>query len=213
MAAAVAVKDPQKPAWWRNYKAQIYDKLYLLANDILAESRQGHNNFAVRSKFKRDLGTDPRLPNPLPVLQLGAVIHGADRYWLCLTPLCDSGRIAANGDRLLFAELTKASEGFDLIVHFGEATRLELHRKRTNLASFFFKPDATGYVRGTIEGAEVVFKSKRDAKPGTPAVKFSWIGQLKRMHAQRIAQAFASNLARVGLDDFEWHRRQLPSAD
>lgn len=210
-AAKVSADVEKRNAWKKNYKTEVYDKLYLLAADGVEASRGSHSNFAIRSKLMRDFSTDKRVPDPLPVLQLGALMKGAERYWLCLTPLCDSGRIPTEGDRLLCAELVPSSRMFDLVVKpADQPVRLELPRKRTNLASFRFRPDGTGYVRGTVDGDDIVFQSEDDPPSGTRAVRFVWLGQLKRMHAQRIAQAFASNLARVGLDDFEWHRRQMP---
>ena len=41
---------------------------------------------------------------------------------------------------------------------------------------------------------------------GTP-VKFQWVLDLKEAHAQRIANNFAAQLSRVGLDESEWLRR------
>ena len=38
-------------------------------------------------------------------------------------------------------------------------------------------------------------------------IKYQWILDLKESHAQRIANNYAANLARVGLDESEWLRR------
>ena len=40
---------------------------------------------------------------------------------------------------------------------------------------------------------------------GTP--RYYWVLDLKESHAQRIANEFSANLARVGLDESEWLRR------
>ena len=37
--------------------------------------------------------------------------------------------------------------------------------------------------------------------------KFIWLSDLKDAHAQRVANNFASQLSRIGLDESEWLRR------
>jgi hypothetical protein len=36
--------------------------------------------------------------------------------------------------------------------------------------------------------------------------KYKWVGELRSEHAQRVANEFASNLLRVGLEESEWLR-------
>lgn len=188
-------------------KDNFHDRLYLLAASDLAASRRNHTLFAERTKLKRDLKS-VNLDKP-PAVRLGTLLRGADRYWLCLTPLCDSSRMKA-GDRLLFAELTTVQRNFDLVVPDGvESLQLKVGLKRTNLASFKFNPDATGHVRPSRVGAALELSSIDDDPAGTRQANFQWLAEMKPMHAQRLVQQFAANLARVGLDDFEWHRMQM----
>jgi hypothetical protein len=37
-------------------------------------------------------------------------------------------------------------------------------------------------------------------------VKYQWLGELTSEHAQRVANEFAANISRVGLDESEWLR-------
>jgi len=39
-----------------------------------------------------------------------------------------------------------------------------------------------------------------------PASEIQWVGQLKPLHAQRIATDIGDHLSRVGLDEAEWLR-------
>lgn len=188
-------------------RANLHDRLYLLTTSDLAVSRRNHDLFAERSKLKRDLGSVD-LSRP-PAVRLGTLLRGGGAYWICLTPLCDSSRLK-HGDRLLFAELTEDQKAFDLVVPDGsQSLRLKVGMKRTNLASFSFIPDQAGYVKPTAEGTTLQVESLDDNPSGTRKVVFQWLAELKPMHAQRLVQRFAANLARVGLDDFEWHRMQM----
>lgn len=60
---------------------------------------------------------------------------------------------------------------------------------------------ATG---GAVPGAD------RTIPDAGKADRYEWLGEMKPMQAQRIVQNFASNIARIGLDEFEWQRRHLP---
>jgi hypothetical protein len=195
-------------------KAKLYDRLYRLVDDNIDRSKKNHDVFAQRAKMKRDAAAVGLVNPPLPVIKLGTVLASRRAFWVCLTPLCDSGRLNPDGDRLLFAELTRSDDKFDFVVPDGKKyVRLALEKKRTNLASFRFIPGQERVVRVQISGESLVCNSVTDSPLGTRKTTFRWLGELKPMHAQKAAQALSANLARVGVDDFEWHRNQMNPND
>lgn len=195
-------------------KSKLHERLYRLVDGDLQASKANHLIFAQRAKMKRDAATVGHATPPLPALRLGSVLASRKAFWVCLTPMCDSGRLDPAGDRLLFAELSVSDDKFDFVVpDNSKMVRLVLEKKRTNLASFRFVPGADRTVRVAVDEEQLVVQSVTDSPLGTRATKFRWLGELKPMHAQRCVQAFTSNLARVGVDDFEWHRSQMGSPE
>ena len=69
-------------------------------------------------------------------------------------------------------------------------------------------PDATSDVSPKPQVA-VFYEAPRP--DGQVAATYRWLGEMKAMQAQRVVQNFASNVARVGLDEFDWQRRQAPT--
>lgn len=164
-------------------------------------------------------------------LQLGSVLASQGRYWICLTPVCDSVRLEEGVDHwFTFVELvnvlgTDARKAkFDLIVPDGEKRmRLAIARKRPRTLSVKFRSNVDLFVEvpsDTEGGARIIsgmvpraLEQSEDYDTGEAigSMQFTWLGELKRMHAQRLAQTYASTVSRIGLDDFDWHRRQFPS--
>jgi Response receiver domain len=193
-------------------KKAFPQRLYLLANDNLAASKDDHARFAIRSKLKRDASSvDPENPETHPKLRLGSLLESGGSYWICLTPYCDSARIPPAGGRFLFAEMTVNEDRFELVVPDGDAkVRVVVDRKRTLIVTHMFSPNAAGEIRAEINDGAAIFASTDPVADGSPPLTFRWLGELKSMHAVKFVQGFAANLARVGLDDFEWHRLQAP---
>ena len=195
-------------------KAKLHERLYRLADADLLRSKRNHIIFAQRAKMKKDTASAGAASPPFPALKLGTVLASKKAYWLCLTPLCDSSGLDLGGDRLLFAELSPSESKFDFVVADGnEHVRLALVKKRTNLASFRFVPGADRSARVAVEGSDLVINSVTDSPLGTRKTRFRWLGELKPMQAQKVVQGFSASLARVGLDDFEWHRSQANGGD
>lgn len=215
MAKAVGMdKTPGK--FKENLKREFHERLYRLANGDVENSRTDHARFAIRTKLKRDAAsvrTDDA--DTIPKLRLGSLLESGGRYWICLTPYCDSMRIPPEGGRFLLAELDQNEKQPDIVLPDGEGSRsVFLQKKRTHLTTYFFAPDGEGNVRARVDGLDAIFDSLADLPPGAVVVPFRWLGELKSMHAVRFVQAFAANLARVGIDEFEWHRmRQRESED
>lgn len=187
-------------------------RLYLLTNDNLAASEDDHARFAIRSKLKRDASSvDAANPESHPKLRLGTLLEGGGSYWICLTPYCDSARLPVDGGRFLFAKMTVNDDRFEMVVPDGDTKlRLVVDRKRTHVVTHMFSPDAAGEIRAEIHDGTATFISTDAVPAGSLPLTFRWLGELKSMHAVKFVQGFAANLARVGLDDFEWHRLQAP---
>lgn len=145
-----------------------------------------------------------------PVLTLGTVVmktKTTNEYWVCIQQKCDSLRIQTER-RFLFLPL-KIVKGdtasFDFISSDG--IKLKVQFDTFNLRTVFFKPDAECHkVKATMdEDGNWYFISKHD----TPDIRdrYQWVFELKDFHAQRIANNFAAQLSRVGLDESEWLRR------
>jgi ABC-type uncharacterized transport system auxiliary subunit len=67
-----------------------------------------------------------------------------------------------------------------------------------------------GVVKAKIEDGHAIFKAWPLNGEKKYAADYKWVGELKPMQAQRLVQNFAFNMARVGLDENEWHRLQTP---
>ncbi|HEX8573564.1 MAG TPA: response regulator receiver domain [Allosphingosinicella sp.] len=196
-------------------KKEFHERLYRLADSDIAKSRTHHARFAIRTKLKRDAASvRADDPDTIPKLRLGSLLESESRYWICLTPYCDSTRIPTAGGRFLLAELEQNDKQPEIVLPDGDESRsVFLQKKRANLVTYFFTPDAEGSIRATLHGADAIFESVADLPPGAIMVRFRWLGELKAMHAVRFIQAFAANLARVGLDEFEWHRIRQREGD
>jgi hypothetical protein len=133
-------------------------------------------------------------------------------YSLCLMPACDSIRLRQKQDGISFPfwRLT-ASDAFaqnipgrGIVVCVGaEFFELLAHGKPSDqlwMDQFEIDTDA-----------QVVLSRKKDSKDthhfvGRAANHLEWVGQLKPLHAQRIAHDVGQALSRVGLTEAEWVR-------
>lgn len=197
-------------------KKKLYERLYLLFSDTLDSGKNNHSLFAVRAKLKRDASSvRPENEASWPRLRLGSIVRRKDKFWICLTPLCDCTRIPEDGGSFLLAELSENDQGaFDLMLPVDDGYKaLELARKRTPMLSQSFKPDASGDVVATFVRGRPKFLPLGPNGQSNRSAGFEWIGELKPMQAQRFTQQYADNLSRIGLDDFEWHRPQFPTGN
>ncbi|MCJ7623604.1 MAG: hypothetical protein MUO76_08865, partial [Anaerolineaceae bacterium] len=72
--------------------------------------------------------------------------------------------------------------------------------KPHELRTILFTPGENETILSTKKNSQFSFTDKSKQE-------YVWIGELKREHAQRIANQFAAEIARVGLDESEWLRR------
>jgi hypothetical protein len=198
-------------------QANLHERLYTLIDGDVAAGKANHERFAIVAKILRDASSlEEGNPDKLPKLRLGSILaDDVGDHWLCITPLCDSERIPADGGRFMLAYLEKTQDrGEFLIEDRGRVIRLTPSLKRIRVTTHLFTPDDQGVVRAAIDGGTAVFASKADPPPPwSESIRFRWLGELKPLQAQRFATRFANSLSRIGLDDFEWHRKSQPETD
>jgi hypothetical protein len=160
-------------------------------------------DFSILTHHRRNIFTATRIPT----LTLGTILKSDDQYLVCIQQKCDSVRIPANEPRkFLFLPLIESENKFD-ILYKNESDKyisLSICYKNCHFLHIIeFTPfEYSGIVRAEKVGDKFYFTSH-----GKEADKYHWILDLKDAHAQRLANNFAAQLARVGLDESEWLRR------
>ena len=147
-----------------------------------------------------------------PILTLGTILkeepgdlNDNEKYWLCLQPRCDCVRIEGSRN-FFFLALNKVEGGnnFDVVIKIGksEYEKLKINQKIYKASYLEFSSNSIDdkVIRAKKEGDFFVFKT-------IDGLVFRWISELKNEHSQRIANNFAANISRVGLDESEWLRR------
>jgi len=179
-----------------------------------AKSSTSNFVFAKLTHHKSLFKPNSKKPN----LTLGVVLKGVknpSKYWVCIQQKCDSVRIKKDQERkFLFLPLTPLEGDSQKTFHFlaPDDTKLALTKTSYQIKTVKFKNNGN---EGVIvaESDEVKYTFKPLYSEGHANYKpeidedFEWVFDLKDLHSQRIAQEFASQLARVGLDESEWLRR------
>ncbi|MDX6500897.1 MAG: hypothetical protein QOG23_4157 [Blastocatellia bacterium] len=129
-------------------------------------------------------------------------------FGFCLNPVCDSLRLDVEKNvRFPFWKLpedlyagTTKRRGMVVLLPDGKPIGLTAGGKASDMLWLEeFKVDATTQtVRATLKDGAFKFEG--------PKYDIEWIGQLKPLHAQRIATDISESLSRVGLDEAEWVR-------
>jgi len=207
---AVAVTDEAILKMFRGMKDTL--RFFTPEDYISADSNE---KFSILTHHKSSYANASYRPR----LTLGTIVKGAktSQYWICIQQKCDSVRIQMNESRkflFLPLEVMPVDKSFHFLEHTNtgfvrlkvdynthklrtirfEATLNEMvyARKYGSNSSYLFKPlYSKGHER---------FNAKTDEM-------FQWVFDLKDAHAQKVANQFAAQLARVGLDDSEWMRR------
>lgn len=174
--------------------------LFTVANSsFVFEGNTASQDFAILTHHKSNFTT----PSYTPFLTLGVVVQNDDDYFLCIQQKCDSVRIEENETRnFLFLPLTQKGN-FPIIfknVNGEYLVKKASLNKCHHLSLIKFGQTKNGIVEALKEEGGFYFESFDHAK-------FKWILDLKDSHAQRIANKFAAELSRVGLDESEWLRR------
>ncbi len=168
------------------------------------------HEFAALTILKSDYRSESNLPALVPGTLLKEIssseeIESSFKYWVCIQPVCDCVRIKSTRSfPLLQLDLVNDNGKFDLILpdkgkKFVKA-RVIYRPYKSRLEDFDPSTDGSEMVRAEAQSGEIYFT----AKDGT---RYQWLADLKFEPAQRIVNKYASELARVGLNESEWLRR------
>lgn len=167
-------------------------------NDIKFDGQS--EEFAILTHHKSNFIT----PSYIPSLTLGTIVQKNDEYFLCIQQRCDSVRIKEDEIRkFLFLPLSEKEGSFPIVLRNDGG---EYILRKVNLSNCHyllverFRQSNHGIVEAKQEGEIFYFYDVDEHK-------FKWILDLKESHAQRIANKYAAELSRVGLDESEWLRR------
>lgn len=180
-----------------------FNKLHLNNPDIFyIEGDEGANErFSILSHHKSNFKQESKIPK----LSLGTIIQEVRgvRYFLCIQAKCDSTRIDQER-KFLFLELAICEENskFQFIVEDDEGfKRLKIRKDVFDIRTIKFTPHPDfKVILAEIVDHKYIFKSNYDEQ-------FKWLAELGDAHAQRVANNYAAQLSRVGLDESEWLRR------
>jgi len=182
------------------------------------------NEFAILTSLGRQYSSKSN--NDVFKLTLGTILEQelhlenpdvSAKYWLCIQPRCDSSRIEKNRSfPLLPLEVVAGDNKFSFIVKSfeGNIIKLKLLGKAHNVKMECFTSDPSR--GGAVIANQIHLPTEDETTPcvnsksffeTTEGTKYFWIAELKRDHAQRVANSFANNLSRVGLNESEWLRR------
>lgn len=163
-----------------------------------------NEEFSILTHHKRNYLSTAKNPS----LTLGVMVKDEDRYLLCIQQKCASVRIPDGEQRkFLFLPMKVNDQSYDVLFKNSDHDYIRLatcYKECYSLEIVEFAPfEDTGIVQAQKEedGFYYFFGGPDKQK------KFQWILDLKEAHSQRIANNFAANLARVGLDESEWLRR------
>ncbi|MEL7312236.1 MAG: response regulator receiver domain [Pseudomonadota bacterium] len=142
-------------------------------------------------------------------LKLGTIVfrRRAEKYLLCVQPVCDSVRLDS-ATNFLFVELIVVDDDSK-----NQPTHI-VESETGDLVELIYKPKSVFCSSATFDPVSktrtVQSKLYPDKKWGYSDVsgrRYNWIDELKISHAQRAVERLASDLSRVGLTESEWLRR------
>ncbi len=212
----------------QNYFAPLQDekhKFYFQKLNKLTDvfTTDGNSGRKIDCKFSQLTKLRSRYSSPLPRITLGTIIKSVNdtiTYYLCIQPRCDSVRVSSKGKSFLFLRMTKAKSDarFDLIIEDNsEVIYLNYNIRSDAIVTFTLKPkkgddeiiarEESGQL--VFEGITKVPKPIGQKKPPKPHIeRLSWVTDLKPDQAQLVSNQVSAQLSRVGLNDYEWLRRQ-----
>lgn len=187
-------------------KNQLHERLYLLLTQDLEKGKAAHYEFARTSVRAREPGTVSSTYQAS--LDLGSIVLAQGRYLVCIQPSCDALRLSGE-TQFIFASLSCDSkwDSFDVVIKNidDKDVGLKLNPKASKIMTASFCPNSdTGTVSSSIRGGVRKFMS-------TSGEEFTWICDLRTSFAQRFVHRIASDLSRIGLDEFEWQRSRSSS--
>ncbi len=197
------------PNWQWGGKSHLHERLHPLFHATITDGERWYAAFARLSSFRREAFTG-HLPDDFePMLSLGTILKDpAGRYLICLQPVCDCVRLDCNVPRnFLFGEFDRSEKPFDLVVRDETGdVRLRFALSPYRVFPIAFNPGNRAGIVARRVGGLFSFES-------ADTVQYGWIGDLRRLVAQRFACRFSEQISRIGLDEFEWQRLHARKID
>ncbi len=190
------------------------------------DNPDGERRFARFAALKREAFGNSKLTsdeNWTPSLTLGTLLSrqiellansdGGEskkitKYYYCLTPSCDTIRIKGSERNFLLLELEEGKGSANLIVleKEGRQKKLFINPKPIRIQTFTFKGnEETGRVQASITEEEGVDNPLFFFNT-TEAIKFLWLGEVRRNRANRDMAELNRNWLRLGIKDSEYLR-------
>jgi len=209
--------DSISPNKWDDFEKKELHKeaTKALAGGDEEKGRKADHELAIATSLARHYGQ--RSGQAAPRLALGTIIkrsasNASDEvYLVCLQPRCDCVRISKEGRAFIFLQCTqsdKPDKAFHFVVRDPEkAASVYLHVKikvpEVKMIHFGPRESSHSVIRALTKDGRHEFHDRE-------MIIYSRVGQLKDGQAQRLANQFAAELARVGLNEYEWLRRSAP---
>jgi hypothetical protein len=153
---------------------------------------------------RRNLDT---LKTHIPVLKQGTLIKGeAKKYYLCIQPVCDTVRLKGS-QSFTFIETSISAGDFTHVMKSSNShLKLKIIPSAKHIKTISFLADDERKAVLSVINAKGVpeFSGGSIEEP----IFFEWCGEFKFTISQAIVNGLAAQLARVGLDSFEWLRQK-----
>ncbi len=182
----------------RGHRVDQYLSAYLPDRQAEIEKNmlESSTSFSVLNRMKNFFDINSRKK-----LEMGTIImeEKSNLHYVCIQPVCDSVRIKAPRDFIFLPLKSTTNDGsFDVV--FDDKSRYDILSKSYNICSFSFNADSSLAVKSKLNGfGKAIFE---DESGNT----YVWKHQLRRLHAQRIADNYSKALSRIGLNEDEWSR-------
>lgn len=142
-----------------------------------------------------------------PVLKQGTLIKwGDNKFYLCIQPVCDTVRLTGY-QSFTFIETSLSNGDFTHVMRkTGGHLKLKIipSAKHIKTISFLANEDKKTVLSIINDNGIPEFSSGTNEAP----IIFQWCGEFKFTISQAIVNGLAAQLARVGLDSFEWLRQK-----
>lgn len=164
------------------------------------DSTSQHLELSAIQSVRRDAKTNGE---HIPVMKQGTVVKKGNEYYVCIQPLCDSVRLKEDTN-FTFLRISKVSNSkpFSHVMRSDSGhMRLCIQPSSKRINVFRFKPcHESRVVKANQTGKNFSFKES------LYGIDFEWCGEFKQAVSQEIVNNVTANMARVGLDSFEWLR-------
>ena len=199
----------------QNFSEGKRKKLSVALHSSEGEAKEAEYDFAKYVVLKRGaFGSTKIKPEHgewAPSLTLGTLLQKEKQdgetilkeYFYCLTPACDTIRMAGEIRTFLLLELFENTEKPNLIIaNGGDDLCLSIDPKPINIQAFKFKGcEKTGRARATQDNHLFVFNDEED-----PSNRFVWLGEVRRNRANRDMADLNREWLRLGIKDSEYLR-------